>query len=71
MVAAFNDEFAPYEVEKSTIRFPFTTPVPERLIQRITLFRISEIAKTRPADSDEGKHTYNTSGVGNAEERLS
>src|ERR1700735_1832749 len=32
LVAAFKDELASYKVEKSTLRFPFSQPVPVKLI---------------------------------------
>ena len=35
VVAAFKDELAPYEVNKGTIRFPLSEPVPVKLIGRI------------------------------------
>jgi uncharacterized protein YdhG (YjbR/CyaY superfamily) len=42
LVAAFKDELEPFEVEKGTIRFPFSRPVPVRLIGRIAKFRAQE-----------------------------
>lgn len=39
LVAAFARELAPYEVEKGTIRFPLSAPVPVELIARIAGFR--------------------------------
>jgi len=45
LVAAFKDDLAPYEVDKSTIRFPLSQPVPVRLIARIAKF----LAKEAPA----------------------
>ncbi len=35
LLAAFQEDLAPYEIKKSTIRFPLSEPVPARLIQRI------------------------------------
>jgi hypothetical protein len=52
LLAAFRDELAPYEVEKGTIRFPLSQPVPLKLIERIARFRAREAAergKARPA----------------------
>ena len=43
VAAAFKDDLAPYEVKKGTISFPFSKPVPEKPIERITLFRAKEI----------------------------
>jgi uncharacterized protein YdhG (YjbR/CyaY superfamily) len=50
LLAAFQKDLAPYEINKSTIRFPLSQPVPVKLIQRIAKFRIAEAAdreKTR------------------------
>jgi uncharacterized protein YdhG (YjbR/CyaY superfamily) len=43
VIAALKDELAPYEVEKGTIRFPLTHPVPVRLIARIANLRAEEV----------------------------
>ena len=45
LVAAFKDELAPYEVNKGTIRFPLSEPVPVKLIEGIAKFRAKEVAK--------------------------
>jgi uncharacterized protein YdhG (YjbR/CyaY superfamily) len=45
VVAAFQDELAPYELKKGTIRFPLGEPVPVNLIGRIAKFRAKEIAE--------------------------
>jgi len=44
LVTAFKDDLAPYEVIKGTIRFPFSQPVPVKLIERIAKFRAKEAA---------------------------
>ncbi len=44
LVAAFKDELAPYEINKGTIRFPLSRPIPVKLIGRIAKFRAKEIA---------------------------
>jgi uncharacterized protein YdhG (YjbR/CyaY superfamily) len=44
LVAAFEDDLAPYEVEKGTIRFHLSEPVPVRLIGRIAKFLAREAA---------------------------
>ncbi len=44
VVAAFLDELAPYEIDKGTIRFPLSAPVPVKLIGRIAKFRAKEVA---------------------------
>jgi uncharacterized protein YdhG (YjbR/CyaY superfamily) len=45
--AEFGNELAPYDVVKSTIHFPFTKPLPVRLIARIATFRAQELGKRR------------------------
>jgi uncharacterized protein YdhG (YjbR/CyaY superfamily) len=49
LVAAFKDELARYEVDKGTIRFPLSEPVPVRLIARIAKFRAREAARRAKA----------------------
>jgi len=49
VVAAFQDDLAPYEVRKSTIRFPLSEPVPVKLIERIAKFRAKEVAEREKA----------------------
>ena len=52
LVAAFSDELAPYQVNKGTIRFPLSDPVPLKLIARIAKFRAKQLAardKPNPA----------------------
>jgi uncharacterized protein YdhG (YjbR/CyaY superfamily) len=44
VVAAFHDELAAYEIDKGTIRFPLSQPVPVKLIERIAKFRAKEVA---------------------------
>lgn len=45
VVAAFGDELASYQVDKGTIRFPLSAPVPVKLIGRIAKFRAKEAAE--------------------------
>jgi uncharacterized protein YdhG (YjbR/CyaY superfamily) len=50
LLAAFKDELTAYQINKSTIRFQLSAPVPVKLIQRIVKFRVTEAAdrqKTR------------------------
>jgi uncharacterized protein YdhG (YjbR/CyaY superfamily) len=42
--AAFKDQLAPYQVNKGTIRFPLSAPIPIRLIAGIAKFRAQEAA---------------------------
>ena len=52
LVEAFNDDLAPYEIDKGTIRFPLSQPVPVKLIERIAKFRAKEAAaSSKPATS--------------------
>ena len=54
LIAAFKKELAPYEVNKGTIRFRLSEPVPVKLIGRIAKFRATEAAeheKTKKATS--------------------
>ena len=44
LVAAFEDELAAYDVDKGTIRFPLSEPVPVTLIERIAKFGANEAA---------------------------
>ena len=44
VVAAFGDELASYQIEKGTIRFPLSEPVPVKLIGRIAKLRAKEAA---------------------------
>jgi uncharacterized protein YdhG (YjbR/CyaY superfamily) len=44
LVAAFEDDLAPYEVSKGTIRFPISEPVPAKLIGRIARFLAKDAA---------------------------
>ena len=49
LVAAFRDELASYEVNKGTIRFPLSRPVPVKLIGRIAKFRAKAVAEREKA----------------------
>jgi len=49
VVAACQDELAAYEVNKGTIRFPLSQPVPVRLIERIAKLRAKELAEREKA----------------------
>jgi uncharacterized protein YdhG (YjbR/CyaY superfamily) len=49
VVSAFEDELVPYEVNKGTIRFPLSQPVPVKLIGRIAKFRAKEVAERKKA----------------------
>jgi uncharacterized protein YdhG (YjbR/CyaY superfamily) len=49
VLAAFKDALAPYEVNKGTIRFPLSKPVPMTLIDGIAKFRAKEVAERAKA----------------------
>ncbi len=46
LVGAFADELAPYAAAKSTLRFPFDAPVPQKLIARIAEYRAKEALRS-------------------------
>ena len=53
LVAAFKDDLASYDMSgKGTIRFPFSEPVPVKLIGRIAKFLAKEAAARRKAKRD-------------------
>ena len=45
LVAAFKDDLAPYQLGKGTIRFPFSEPVPVKLIERIAKCHAEDAAQ--------------------------
>jgi uncharacterized protein YdhG (YjbR/CyaY superfamily) len=47
VLAAFGNELRRYTIEKGTIRFPLSEPVPEKLIEGIAQLRFKEIAERR------------------------
>ena len=49
VVAAFKNELASHEVDKSTVRFPLSQPVPVKLIARIAKFRVKEATERKRA----------------------
>ncbi|MDP9220703.1 MAG: DUF1801 domain-containing protein [Actinomycetota bacterium] len=57
VVEAFKDELAPYEVDKGTIRFPLSQPVPVKLIERIAKFRAREAAERAKATPQRARTT--------------
>ncbi len=52
LVASFGDALAPYDVEKGTIRFSLTKPVPVALVARLAKFR------AREADAEAALQAY-------------
>jgi len=49
IVAAFTRELAPYKIQKGTISFPLSEPVPVKVIERIAKFRAKELAAPKKA----------------------
>jgi uncharacterized protein YdhG (YjbR/CyaY superfamily) len=49
LAAAFKEDLAPYKVNKGTIRFPLSEPVPVKLIDCIAKFRAKELAALQKA----------------------
>ena len=49
LVEAFKADLAPYKVDKGTIRFPLSEPVPVKLIGAIARFRAREVAEREKA----------------------
>jgi len=49
LTEALKRDLAPYQVVKSTIRFPLAAPVPTGLIARIARFRAREVAERAAA----------------------
>jgi uncharacterized protein YdhG (YjbR/CyaY superfamily) len=47
LIAAFKDALAAYEINKRTIRFPLSEPVPVKLIERVAKFRAKEAAEVK------------------------
>jgi uncharacterized protein YdhG (YjbR/CyaY superfamily) len=55
LLAAFKNDLAPYEVNKSTIRFPLSEPVPVELIERIAKFRATAVAERGKVELSKAK----------------
>ena len=47
--AALTEELSPYEMSKGTVRFPYSEPVPVRLIERLTGLLAKEARARRTA----------------------
>jgi uncharacterized protein YdhG (YjbR/CyaY superfamily) len=43
VMAALGDELAPYFVEKATLRFAPTDPIPRDLLERVVAVRVAEV----------------------------
>jgi uncharacterized protein YdhG (YjbR/CyaY superfamily) len=54
LVGAFKDELATYKVNKGTIRFPLSAPVPVKLIERIAKYRAKELRGKEAASEGRG-----------------
>jgi uncharacterized protein YdhG (YjbR/CyaY superfamily) len=62
LIAAFKAELAPFEIRKSTIRFPLAEPVPVKLIGRIAKFRVKEIGMREKPSPGLGKRQSSARG---------
>jgi uncharacterized protein YdhG (YjbR/CyaY superfamily) len=51
IAAALKDDLSSYAVNKGTIRFPLSEPVPVKLIERIAKLRAKEVAAAEQATS--------------------
>jgi uncharacterized protein YdhG (YjbR/CyaY superfamily) len=49
IVAEFAKELAPYKIQKGTISFPLSEPIPVALIERIAKFRAKEVGGQKNA----------------------
>ena len=63
MVASFHDELAPYEVDKGTIRFSLSEPVPVKLIGRVAKFRAKEVTERENAKAASSTNEAKRTGV--------
>jgi uncharacterized protein YdhG (YjbR/CyaY superfamily) len=43
VMVALGDELAPYFVEKATLRFPPSAPIPRDLLERVIAVRVAEV----------------------------
>jgi uncharacterized protein YdhG (YjbR/CyaY superfamily) len=57
LVDAFREELGAYRVNNSMIRFPYSAPVPEKLIVQIAKFRVAETAEKRQAKRTPARKT--------------
>jgi uncharacterized protein YdhG (YjbR/CyaY superfamily) len=42
-ISAFKSELSSYDTSKGTVRFPFSRPLPFKLIEKIVKFRLNEV----------------------------
>jgi uncharacterized protein YdhG (YjbR/CyaY superfamily) len=47
MLAMLKDDLKPYDVVKSTVRFPLAEPVPVKLIAKVAKFRAKEVTEKK------------------------
>jgi uncharacterized protein YdhG (YjbR/CyaY superfamily) len=48
LMESFSEELRSYQIDKGTIRFPLSQPVPVELIRRIAKFRAQEVTAREP-----------------------
>lgn len=42
-IQQFQEQLAPYKTSKGAVQFPYTKPLPQKLIQAMVIFRLQEI----------------------------
>ncbi|SHO42990.1 Uncharacterized conserved protein YdhG, YjbR/CyaY-like superfamily, DUF1801 family [Anaerocolumna xylanovorans DSM 12503] len=57
-VAAFTDKLSGYKTSKGAIQFPLSEPIPYKLIEEITRFRVKEATGTEGISGDGRKEVY-------------
>jgi uncharacterized protein YdhG (YjbR/CyaY superfamily) len=55
VLAAFKEDLAPYEINKGTIRFPLSEPIPVTLIEGIAKLRAREVTQGEKAKTKTAK----------------
>ena len=69
VISSFRSQLAVYEVERGTVRFPLTEPVPAKLIEGIAKQRAKEIA--RQAETKRGARATKTAPVSAVKKKAS
>jgi len=60
---SFHDELAPYAVDKGTIRFLLSEPVPVKLIGRVAKFRAKEVTQREKAKAASSTNEAKLTGI--------
>ena len=69
LVGAFGSEVTRYFDSKSTLRFPFSEPVPTTLIERIAKFRATEVYDKAKASTSKTRKRYSDKAVSQQPQR--